>query len=258
VTPSQALQRVIVRMLYDPSLVARVYSGATPAPLTAAQADLLRRQPRGAWGTDPYRASRTLQALIEEYPAAASLTGAPPLHAFFRSDAFHDAIMARAVLADAFGAWVEPAAGPVARLERAVSALRRRRPVPLAAGQLRCATNLQPVSLPAGTLPAWQALSQALGPRPVEALVAAGYRPPPTPTLGAAIEHWILEAGPGGQIQLSSGSAGLNGLLEAASAPTPEHTLRAAARRLGADSDAEAQEIIDGVVDSGLLLRTSV
>lgn len=256
-TPSQALQRVAVRMLYDPTLVARVYAGHTPAPLTDAQADMLRAQPRGAWGTDPYRPSRTLQALIEEYPASASLTGARPLHRFFQGETFHGAIMDRRVLALAFGDWIAEQAGPVARFEQAIAALRRRRAVPLAGGQLRCAPHLWPISLPEGTVAAWQGLQARLGPQPLQALLAPGYAPPPPPRLGEGQEHWLLEVDSRGQIQLGAGSAGLNGLLSAAIAPADAATLAQAAMALGAESLDEAAEICSDLREQGLLVGSA-
>lgn len=253
-TPSQALQRVIVRMLYDPSLVARVYDGHTPAPLTDAQAELLRRQPRGAWGTDPYRPSRTLQALIEEYPASAALTGVPPLHGFFQGEVFHRAIMDRRVLSLAFGDWIAARAGAVARFEQAVATLRRRQPVSVPAGQLCCAPRLWPVSLPDNTVAAWQQVKAGLGPRPLEALLDSDRPLPAAPALGPGQEHWLLEVDASGQIQLGGGSAGLNGLLRAAARPVSVAALAEAALSLGAESPDEAREICGELLEQGLLV----
>jgi hypothetical protein len=254
VTPSQALQRVVVRMLFDPSLVARVYAGHTPPPLSSSQAAMLRAQPRGGWATDPYRCSRTLQALLEEYPAAAAITGVKPLHAFFRSPTFHEAIMQRRVLAAAFGDWLIPQAGPVAAFEQAVASLRRRRPARLGAGEVCSSASVQPVSLLAGTVTAWQAVTARLGVRPLERLVDPSFLPLPVPALGPDVEHWLLEVDVRGQVQLGGGSAGLNGLLLAASAPIGRASLACAALELGADSVAEARGLIDDLIVEGLLV----
>lgn len=257
-TPSQALQRVIVRMLYDPALVERVYGGHTPAPLTAPQGDMLRAQPRGAWTTDPYRPSRTLQALIEEYPASAALTGVQGLHAFFQSATFHDAIMARQVLAIAFGDWLQPLVGAVSAFEQSVAGLRRRQPIPLPPGTVRCAPDRWPISLPAATLSAWQQLTQHLGAAPLQRLLEPGYRPPQEPGLRvpmqSPLEHWVLISDDGGQIQLSGGSAGVNGLLRAAAEPVPEDALLQVALSLGADDLREARALVNDFVAEGLLV----
>jgi len=110
-SPSQALQRVIVRMLHDPSLVERIYTGEVPDAITAPQAAMLRRSPKAAWGSDPYRASRTPQALLEEYPVSAAGLGPRPLHGFFRATAFHQSTQTRGILAADVGPWLTPHAG---------------------------------------------------------------------------------------------------------------------------------------------------
>ena len=72
---AQALQRVVVRMLYDPALVDAVYGGAPVEGLDAPGRAHLIRVDRRAWATDPYRRSRSLKALIEEMPVSAALAG---------------------------------------------------------------------------------------------------------------------------------------------------------------------------------------
>lgn len=245
-------------MLYDPSLVQRIYDGHTPALLTAPQGAMLRAQPRGAWATDLYRPSRTLQALIEEYPASAALTGVQGLHAFFQSPIFHDAIMTRRVLALAFGDWLQSHAGAVAAFEQAVAGLRRRRPTPLPPGTVRCAPDRWPLSLPAATLPAWQQLTQHLGATPLQRLLDPGYRPPHEPGLRVTVQppfdNWVLTSDAHGQIQLSGGSEGVNGLLLAAADPIPEDALLEVALSLGADDLQEARVLVHEFVAEGLLV----
>ena len=98
---SQKLQRLAVRMLYDPALVARVYDGGPVDGMTDAERAMLTAGPRAAWGADRLRSTRTLQALLEEYPASAAVTGLAPLHGFFASSAFHTCIQSRGRLVEA-------------------------------------------------------------------------------------------------------------------------------------------------------------
>ena len=72
-----ALQRVIVRMLYDPQLVSRVMEDASQAlaeeDLTAEERTWIGTADARAWRIDPYRRSRSLNALIEEFPVGSGL-----------------------------------------------------------------------------------------------------------------------------------------------------------------------------------------
>ena len=124
----QALQRVVVRMLYDPKLVEAVYSNAPVPGLDDEGRNHLMCIDRRAWATDPYRRSRTLQALIEELPVSAALAGIHRLDAFFSSTAFHHAVQQRQALVLAFADWLEPKVGAVAGLERAIARARQRSP----------------------------------------------------------------------------------------------------------------------------------
>ena len=65
-----ALQHVIVRMLYDPPFVDRVYDDPKAAThdcdLTDDERTWLVAADRRAWGIDPLRRTRSLAGLIEE------------------------------------------------------------------------------------------------------------------------------------------------------------------------------------------------
>jgi len=67
-----ALQHVIVRMLYDPAFVQRVYADPHVATADCDVCDderaWLVRADRRAWSVDPYRRARSLTGLLEEYP----------------------------------------------------------------------------------------------------------------------------------------------------------------------------------------------
>jgi hypothetical protein len=250
------LQRVVVRMLYDPALVEAIYGAVRVEGLDAEARALLTRVDRRAWGTDPYRRARTLQALLEEYPASAAEVGVAGLDAFFGDRAFHAAIQARGSVAVAFGAWIAPRAGPVALLERALVQVRRgaERAAPTPGpGLLQCAPTVRALALPTGTSARWQALRAALGPEPVQTLLA-GHKAPqtPPPGRGLGVEHLLVERMPEGE-GVGEGSAGLHALLTRAERPCPRAELRRVAVREGA-TGAEADEILDGLLADGLLL----
>lgn len=248
---SQKLQRLAVRMLYDPALVAQVYAGEPVAGLADAERAMLTAGPRAAWGADPLRSTRTLQALLEEYPVSAAVTGLPPLHAFFTSDRFHDCIQSRGRIVEAFGEWLTGQAGRIAQLELAIA--RSRRDAPPTPGCLSRAPGLVPVSLPEDTLTTWQQLRARLGSQPLNVLVSKGFRPSALPAPSPTTAHWLIERGGDGGVQLGGGSEALNKLL--AAAPAPRETLEAAAVRLGASAE-DAAEIIDDLLRDGLLEST--
>lgn len=253
-TPEQALQRVMVRLLYDPTLVARLYGGETPSFITAEQASMLRAHPPQAWGTDPYRASRTLQALIEEYPASSSLIDAKTLHAFFRHPVFHNAIMNRRVLAEAFGQWLQSHTGPIAQFEQGIAIVRRRKAPVLPPDHLCCSPNHWPMALPTHTLSAWQDIRNKLGENPLQHMLSADFSPFVRPRTGPGEDHWIVVMDAQGALTLSHSSSATHGLLMAAMAPISRADLCAHACTLGADDSVEAAEIIDAFLEEGLLI----
>ncbi|MES2641826.1 MAG: hypothetical protein V4850_20205 [Myxococcota bacterium] len=250
------LQRVVVRMLYDPALVERIYGGAPVEGLDPAARAHLTRVDRRAWATDPYRRARTLQALLEEFPASAAEVGVSGLDRFFGERAFHAAIQARGSLAEAFGAWIAPMAGPVAEIERAVVAVRRaaEKPLPvLEAGTLLCAGTVVPLALPTGTCARWEGLRAALAPEPVPRLLAGFRAPARAPAAKRApVEHLLVERGADGE-GVGHGSLGLHELLVRARRPVLRRVLHREALRHGA-KPAEADEILDGLVSDGLLI----
>lgn len=245
---SQHLQRLAVRMLYDSALVAQIYGGQPVEGLSAADRALLTAGPRTAWGTDPLRCTRTLQALLEEYSVSAAVTGLPVLHGFFSAPEFHGCIQQRGRLSEAFGHWLEPRAGRIAVLERSIAQSRRDDPAP--SGVIIRAPGLVPVSLPADTLQIWQQIRAQLGAQPLRRLVSKAFQPVALPPPSNDTAHWLIERGPDGDVRLGGGSAALNGLLSAA--PAPRAALLQTAVMLGA-STAEAGEIIDDLLQEGLL-----
>jgi hypothetical protein len=247
-----ALQRLVVRCLYDPALVDRVYSGAPVPGLDAEARGHITRVDRRAWGTDPYRRARTLHALLDEFPASAAGLGIAGLDTFFGAPAFHAAVDAGTSLALAFGGWIGPRAGDIGEIERALARVRRAPPTPLPPpGHVARPANLAPLAVVAGTCARWEDLRAALGPDPVARLVA-GFRAPPW-RAGRGREHLLVAHGEGGDT-VGYGADGLHALLVAAASPRPRAQLQNVAVRAGATS-AEAHTLLDELVSEGLLLE---
>jgi hypothetical protein len=131
------LQRLLVRLLHDPELAARVLAdpdvvmaepelaAATAAERAFVATELSRIDPR-ALGLDPLRRRRVLKALASEYRLSVPLClwrrrRLDALEGFFASPEFHGAVMARGSLAPAFGdylARLDAGGGPLAELAR--------------------------------------------------------------------------------------------------------------------------------------------
>lgn len=266
-----ALQRVVVRMLYDAPFVAAVYadpSAAAGAPLatedlTEAERAWLVSPDRRAYLADPLRRSRSLHALIEEFPVSAALAlaaGAPitALDAFFSAAAFHTAIQRRRSLAAAFAEWLAarfgPPVAPVAQLEGAIAAARRGHAAPIPPGSLGLAPRVRALALPEGTTALIQHVTEQLGGGDVLArLLAPTFTLRALPALGAAREALLIEASAEGAVSLEGASDELVALLAAANPPCPRQSLLALARELGCEPGEDA-EIIDGLTADGLLV----
>ncbi len=266
---ARALQRVVVRMLYDPALVAAVYADASAAladvPLTPAERRWLVAPDRRRWAADPLRRTRGLQALLEEYPVSAALAApgdVARLDRFFSAAAFHDCIQHRGSLADAFGAWLADGRGPVvgalAGLERGIARVRRAPPPsPCTAAGERWQTTPWVVALtpPQGTLAAWQRARAALNRHPdgpVAALLDPAWAPVPSPTLGDGREGLIVERDAAGDVGAGECPTALADLLRRLETPHETAGLLSALEALGADAD-EAPGVIASLVEDGLL-----
>ena len=269
-TRAQLLQRVVVRMLHDPTFASRIYddparvlqgSGLRPADWE----HILRIDPR-AWTTDPERPSRVFEAIRREYPAACASAelasgGRRGMLRFFASVEFHSCVMDRGLLAGAFGDWLraegeqgrlgaKPTAS-LARLERACVDVRRvtRRPV-LARPQdglperLAAHPERRLVELPEGTLGLYQELLARL---------AAGTRLS-RPRLRSRECEWIVVE-PGaepGSLRASLLPEGLARLMAEAERGVRCTRLRETALTIGAEQ-AEVDEILEGMLADGLL-----
>ncbi len=166
---ARALQRVALRMHHDPLYVAAIYDDPEGAlegeELTAAERAMLVAPDRRAWGTDPARADRVLEAIRRELPcscAIAELAGTRrALLRFFSSDAFHAVVRDRGVAVFAMAGWLaeQGEAGrwgrvrltSVARVEGAAARVRRGPP-----------GEGEDVVVPDGTIELFAAISEGL------------------------------------------------------------------------------------------------
>ncbi|MEZ4266716.1 MAG: hypothetical protein R3F39_10085 [Myxococcota bacterium] len=265
----QALQRVLVRLLYDPAFAAAAFADPDAAlaevALTPAERGWLRDADPRPFRLDPMRRTRTLKALLDEYPASLALVlhaGSQDLDAFFSSPAFHDAIQTRQALAPIFGRWLAALSAPhrrtaaVARLEAALSALRRPK-TPGATSvpdHLALPERFALARLPEGTSALYahvRAHLVALGPNPIEALYQTppdlGRLPLPSPS---ATESLLLERLADGSFDISELPDALADLL--AAAPASREALQAIARAHGAEPPEDA-EVLDDLLSDGLL-----
>ena len=248
-----AVQRVVVRMMFDPSFRAAVYAeparALAGADVTAEErAWLVRPDPR-AYATDGTRAARALLALTEELPAAtawARAEGRDP-EAFFTSPALHACVEERGVLVYAYAAWLaEGASAPLAQLvalEAAVARARRGRVEPDPRGDgLVLGPRAALLPTPDGALAWWHAVREA----------ATLGRPLPVPALSGVHDVLIIVADDGAT-SAEVLAEGLAALLEQARAPVARAALEAHAAALGLTAE-EAAEIVDGLVVDRVLV----
>lgn len=269
-----ALQRVAVRMLYDPALVEAVYADAARAladvELSAAERGWLTAPDRRRWLADPMRRSRGLQAVLEEFPVAGAVAarahGLAALDGFFSAAAFHRSVQAGGSLALAFGDWLARFGGAVAAfaaLEGGVARVRRApaRPVETPAPDRDARWVASPWAwggrAPGGTLAAWQAHRARLATHPgglLAALVEPGFALERRRLVKAAPEGLLVErTGPEADaIGVTEASLGLAGLLGALFEPRPWATVAATLRRLGA-ARGEEETLAAELLGDGLL-----
>jgi hypothetical protein len=111
---SVELQRVLVRMLYDPAFVDALHRDPDRSLLNcrldAKERRWLVAADRRAFGVDPYRRGRSLLALVDEFPLASALLaqarGLSQLDRFFSSEPFHRGMQVGQSLAAMYGAFL--------------------------------------------------------------------------------------------------------------------------------------------------------
>lgn len=273
-----ALQRVAMRMLWDPEFVERVY--ATPGVALAGdelepdEITWLTKPDRRAWATDPQRRARTLHGLLEEFPGAGALAarhekGLASLDRFFSSTTFHACIRDGASLALAFGTYLarelSGATGDariraLASVESGIAALRRAAPAPPPPpDRVSLRPSARVLDAPEGSAALLAEIARRLAATPggPVAAIAAGARgldglPALAPDHPIAPLLALLDAA--GAVSLEELSPALAAVLRFAEPGATPDDLAAIARRHGADPG-EDHEIVDSLIADGLLVR---
>jgi hypothetical protein len=280
-----ALQRVVVRMMYDDAFRQRVYANPEralrDAPLTLQERQWLVTPPPNAYGADAYRSSRALTGLLEEFPVAGALAarlprGAQRLQQFFASSGFHQCVQTRGSMAATFGAYLAsgvfrsrqtpPELAPIARLETAIAQVRRAPSLlPVAQEPITPQTplGLAPwvalLMLHPDTLARYSALLADLRQRGgdlVEAVLDTRHRLPRGPAFrGAATAFALVSQMPGSDgPALESVNDDLGKLLSAANTPRSAADLQRLVEAMDCDPD-EAREVVAGLVEDRILIR---
>lgn len=294
VTPFVALQRLVVRLLFDPTFVERVYANPVTA-LEGLELDpvLLRQllqNDKRLWNADRLRRSRSLKILLEEFKVAATLALAERrklafLDAFFGSPFFHEAVQKRKYMALAFVAYLEDAIAKgvlVSRhlaaalgLEAAMARSRRllrdaRRgfdPALAGAGQADrgeagelLATNPGVLvhRAPGGVIQLIQHVEKYLfqvGQVPALALCDDAPRPEPLPALDeGTTQPFLLEPRAGGKVDLSEIGSGYAAVIEACGRPVTAGRLTAMLAA-GGISVADARDMSASLLEAEVLRR---
>ena len=174
----QDLQRVAVRMLFDPSFAARVHAGEAVPVLSEQELGWLRATDPRAWTVDHQRPARTLNELTAEFPVSTALVvgrtrQASTVQAFFQSAEFHDAVQDRGSLDVAFaryltGLELDPHLADIVALEAAQARIRREDEVlparveGLGEGQVVRARGVAAVQVDLATLDAMNRIEERL------------------------------------------------------------------------------------------------
>lgn len=284
------LQRVVVRMLYDPDFAARVLADPDGAlagvDVSQEERAWLREPDPRAWGADDSRPLRSMTALLQQFPASAALAvraaGSPgAVSGFYGSAWFHRAVMERGSLALAFGEYLAElgASGPRAdgrviplvRLEQAIVRLRQAVgpvPPPLggdALGLFRLSPDKALHVTAAGIGDLHEEVHLALNGAETglaRAVLDTALAMPSRPVDPSRREPLLLELArdDGPRVRFPVGTAEIteafHELLSFAEAPRTFDALMVEVERLGADPD-EAPEVIEGLIDEGTLVPVS-
>lgn len=262
----RAIQRAVVRMMYEPGFAAAVHGGRAVPGLSEAERALLRRVDPRAFATDEFRRARAVQAIVEEFPCSAAALGLARVEAFLGSREFIACLTGRGSMGLAFATWLEDQAAGVGKIEAAMAELRRGPAAAASPGAVRCAGSLAPLSVPAGSLAWYEATRAWLGATPLVTLAERGVaragpprRPGHTSWRGpgrnrdVGEEHLLLEVGADGEMALGTASEALVRLLRHARRGRTRAELEREAITRGAARD-EAAGVIDDLLAQGLLV----
>jgi hypothetical protein len=293
-SPFVAVQRVVVRLLFDPVFVAAVYEDPKRAldglDLDPALTAQLLRNDRRLWNADRLRRSRALKILLDEFKVASTLALLESrklafLDAFFSSPFFHGAVRDRSYMALAFAGYLDDAlrAGRLRspqldcalKLEAAMARSRRLlrearrgrdallRPLGGAKPGERWAVRagVGAVLLPGGALALIQHVEKYLfevSQVPALALCDDPPSPEPLPRLDdAAVEAYLLEPQPGGKVDLSGISPSFARVLQACARPLDAEALLRALAPHGIGRD-DALDYAGQLLEAGVLRRLQV
>ncbi|MBK7830602.1 hypothetical protein [Nannocystis sp.] len=259
----RAIQRAVVRMLYDPDFVAAIHGARALPGLSEAERALLRRVDPRAFATDPFRRARAVQAIVEEFPCSAAAVGLARVEAFLATREFLACLGDGGSMGLAFATWLEDQAAGAGRIEAAMARLRRpmAESPPLVAGTLRCAVTLAPIVVPAGSLAWYEATRAWLGATPLHTLAeradqaprAAPPRRSPVRSRDPGEEQLLIEISASGEMSLGTASEALVRLLRHAQRARTRRELEREAVIRGAAAD-ESAGVIDDLLAQGLLV----
>ena len=277
-SPTLRLERLITRMLFDPSLVSEVYERPErlleAGALTTEEHTWLTAIDPRRWRADAERPHRALEGLLLHLPVSVALTlkaGLSPqaLLGFTSSPEFHQAISNRALLSEAFGAWlicVAPqrwshSVRSIVSVECAIARLKAIEERPTSATlplsddvMLRLSPFVSLITLPQGTLELYLTLAERLkGHGPLGALNpnALGELPAELDELLGDPLHVLAER-VGAEVTLSEPPEALAELLShAVEGAQTSHLLAHIQRRDVSEGD--AREILTGLAQEGLL-----
>jgi hypothetical protein len=289
VTPFVALQRVVIRMLFDRGFVDRVYADPSRAlaglDLDPRLVDQVLANDRRLWNADRLRRTRALKILLDEFKVTSTLVLRETrriafLDAFFSSSAFHDAVAKRGYMALAFVAYLERAiAGGVLKSREVAAALAMESEMARSRRELRDARRgrdpaLRPVEpgrpgrrwvvragvraamLAGGTIALVQQIEKLLfelSQVPAFALCDDAPAPDPLPDLRESSPlGYLFEPEPRGKVELSEIPAAYARVVRACARPVSEAEL---ARMLEPDGvgPAEAADLAGELLAAGVL-----
>jgi hypothetical protein len=277
-----ALQHVVVRMLYDPKFMRRVYeepeSATGDCDLVGDERQWLCAGDSRAYQVDPLRRTRSLAGLIEEYAVTCARllrqvggdTAKARLDAYFSSANFHEDVQSGIALAPSFGAWLEaeaadhPAWSSTLALEAAICRARRSReredsatsePIEsLQGARVRTAPGIEILLAPEGTASDFGTCLQRLHAHPaglrdaiLDASLSLG-----APRLGPEPEG-ILVLGHQGELRLETASVEIAKILRACVDEPSFGQLVERSAPLGADTE-DIEGLVRSFASDGILL----
>jgi len=264
---AQALQRMLIRVMFDPSLLEALRSEpeqvmGMESLSTHELTDLLSQDPR-AFRTDSHRSSRHLQALLEEYPVSVHhFTQGNPgrLLSFFSSARFHDAIQQWTSIRKAFERYLveqaPPEFEPLISLEGAIATSRHssQNEDPLSPGHWRLGPSKGLVQTPSGLCAKY---SELLLPMKETHILEALKSPPGSAlNLSGKKDSWaLIEKNEAGELEMGEIPESLAQiLLEIEHKEVPHRELVDIIISLGADHREEAEEVLQSLRGEGLLV----